>query len=225
MGALTAEDVAQRVADVRDRIARAGGDWRTITLVAVTKDHWWAPTIARAAGLHDLGENRIHRIGDHEFSGDTTLRGTVWHLIGEVQRRQVRRFGRWVQLWQTVDRLVEGEAIAEAVPGAKVLVQLNLTGEPQKHGCAPEDAPKLIDGLRRLELDVQGLMGLGPAGDPEDARAGFRRLVEIAERLALPVRSIGMSDDLEVAVQEGSTMVRVGRALFGPRPDPSAARR
>lgn len=225
MAALTADDVAQRVADVRDRIERAGGDWQTITLVAVTKDHAWAPTVARAAGLHDLGENRIHRIGDHEFSGDTTLRGTRWHLIGEIQRRHVRRFAKWVHLWQTVDRLEEGDELAAVVPGAKVLVQLNLTGEPQKHGCAPGDAPKLIDGLQRLELDVQGLMGMGPAGDPEDARAGFRQLVAIAEQQALPVRSIGMSDDLEVAVQEGSTMVRVGRALFGPRPDPPAARR
>ena len=86
-------------------------------------------------------------------------------------------------------------------------------------------APALVDGLRELGLDVQGLMGLGPLGDPEAARPGFKKLVALADELALPVRSIGMSDDLEVAVQEGSTMVRIGRALFGPRSEPSAARR
>ena len=225
MATLTATDVAERVADVRDRISMAGGDWREITLVAVTKEHAWAPKAARAVGLHDLGENRIHRIGDHEFSGDRTLQGTRWHLLGEVQRRQVRRYAKWVHLWQTVDRLAEGETIADATPGARVLVQLNLTGEPLKQGCPPDDAPRLVEGLQQLGLDVRGLMGMGPAGDPEAARPGFRTLVALADRLQLPVRSIGMSDDLEVAVQEGSTMVRIGRALFGPRPEPRAARR
>jgi uncharacterized pyridoxal phosphate-containing UPF0001 family protein len=222
---LTATDVGERLADVRDRITRAGGDWRDVTLVAVTKEHAWAPAVARGVGLHDLGENRIRSIHLHEFSGDETLRGTRWHLLGEIQRRQVRRDASLVHLWQTVDRVAEGETIADATPGAKVLVQLNLTGGQQKQGCAPDDAPRLVDGLRDLGLDVRGLMGMGPAGDPEAARAGFRRLVALAEQLELPVRSIGMSDDLEVAVQEGSTMVRIGRALFGPRPEPRAARR
>jgi uncharacterized pyridoxal phosphate-containing UPF0001 family protein len=222
---LTATDVAERVADVRDRITRAGGDWRAITLVAVTKEHGWAPAAALAAGLSDLGENRIERIVEHADADDGSLRAARWHLIGEVQRRKVRVGASHVHVWQSVDRVEEGEAIAGAAPAATVLVQLNLTGEPQKQGCLPDDAPRLVDGLQRLGLDVQGLMGMGPAGDPEEARPGFRTLVALADRLQLPVRSIGMSDDLEVAVQEGSTMVRLGRALFGPRPEPRAARR
>jgi uncharacterized pyridoxal phosphate-containing UPF0001 family protein len=224
MATLTATDVAERVAGVRDRITRAGGDWRGITLVAVTKDHDWAPAAARAAGLEDLGENRIERIQRHAEDHEG-LAGTRWHLIGEIQRRKVRRDAALVHLWQTVDRLEEGEALADAAPGAKALVQLNISGEQQKQGCVPDDAPRLVDGLRQLGLEVRGLMGMGPAGDPESARPGFRELVALAERLELPVRSIGMSDDLEVAVQEGSTMVRIGRALFGPRPEPRAARR
>jgi pyridoxal phosphate enzyme (YggS family) len=221
---LTATDVAERVATVRDRIERAGGDCEQITLVAVTKEHSWAPAAARAVGLHDLGENRIERILEHA-AGDDDQRDTRWHLIGEIQRRKVRRDASLVYLWQTVDRLEEGDAVAEAAPGAKVLVQLNLSGEPQKQGCAPDDAPRLVDGLRERGLDVQGLMGMGPLGDPEAARPGFKQLVALADQLELPVRSIGMSDDLEVAVQEGSTMVRIGRALFGPRSEPRAARR
>ena len=225
MVALTATDVADRVAAVRDRIERAGRDWREISLVAVTKEHAWAPLAARAAGLQDLGENRIHRIHDHVFSGHPQLDDARWHLIGEIQRRTVHRDAQHVHLWQTVDRLAEGETIAASTPGAHVLVQVNITGEARKQGCEPAEAPALVEGLRRLGLDVQGLMGMGPLGDPEAARPGFRTLVGLADQLELPVRSIGMSDDLEVAVQEGSTMVRIGRALFGPRPEPRAARR
>lgn len=222
MAALTATDVAERVAGVRDRITAAGGDPAVVTLVAVTKGHDWAPRAALEAGIVDLGENRLERIHDHAGTG---LDGPRWHLIGEVQRRKVRRDAHHVHLWQTVDRREEGEAIASAVPGARVLVQLNLTGEPQKQGCAPEEAPALVDALRAVGLDVRGLMGMGPLGDREAARPGFRKLVTLADELGLPVRSIGMSDDLEVAVQEGSTMVRIGRALFGPRPGSPAARR
>ena len=224
MATLTATDVAERLAEVRDRVERAGGDHEQITLVAVTKEHPWAPAAAQAVGLHDLGENRIERIVEH-VEGDEDLAGTRWHLIGEIQRRKVRRGAGHVHLWQTIDRLEEGEALAEAAPGAHVLVQLNITSEPQKQGCAPDDAPRLVEGLQGLGLDVQGLMGMGPLGDPEAARPGFKRLVALADQLELPVRSIGMSDDLEVAVQEGSTMVRIGRALFGPRSEPRAARR
>ena len=223
MATLTATDVAERVADVRARIERAGGDWREITLVGVTKEHPWAPAAALAAGLQDLGENRVERIAEH--ADDDQFEEVRWHLIGEIQRRKVRAGASVVHLWQTVDRLEEGEALADVAPSARVLVQVNLTGEQQKQGCAPDHAAKLVEGLQQLGLDVRGLMGMGPAGDPEAARPGFKRLVTLADQLALPVRSIGMSDDLEVAVQEGSTMVRLGRALFGPRPEPRAARR
>ena len=224
MATLTATDVADRLADVRERITRAGGDWRAITLVAVTKEHAWAPDAAASIGLHDLGENRLERIAEHVRQG--TAGTAKWHLIGEIQRRKLRGSAAdAVHLWQTVDRIEEGEALAEVAPGAHVLVQLNLTGEPQKQGCAPDDAAGLVEALRDLGLDVRGLMGMGPVGDPEAARAGFRTLVARAEQLELPERSIGMSDDLEIAVQEGSTMVRIGRALFGPRPEPRAARR
>jgi uncharacterized pyridoxal phosphate-containing UPF0001 family protein len=122
-----------------------------------------------------------------------------------------------VHLWQGVDRLAAGQEIARRRPGASVLVQLNVSGEPAKNGCPPGDTARLVDELTELGLAVRGLMAVGPHGPPEDARAGFRDLVALAERLGLPERSIGMSDDLEVAVGEGSTMIRVGRALFGPR--------
>ena len=103
-------------------------------------------------------------------------------------------------------------------------MQLNLSGEAQKGGCPLDEAVALVGVAREAGLAVQGLMGVGPAGPPEAARPGFDRLVALADDLDLPVRSIGMSADLEVAVQAGSTEVRVGRDLFGPR-RPLSARR
>ena len=97
-------------------------------------------------------------------------------------------------------------------------MQVNISAEPQKGGCAPDAVEQLVGDAAGLGLDVRGLMGVGPAGAPEDARSAFRSLVRLADQLGLPVRSIGMTDDVEVAVAEGSTMVRVGRDLFGDRP-------
>jgi hypothetical protein len=130
-----------------------------------------------------------------------------------------------VGVWQAVDRVAAGEEIAKRAPGAQVLVQVNISGEPQKHGARTEDVPALVEHLGGLGLDVRGLMAVGPTGPPEAARPGFRSLVALADRLALPVRSIGMTDDLEVAVEEGSTMLRIGRGLFGPRPEGRDLRR
>jgi uncharacterized pyridoxal phosphate-containing UPF0001 family protein len=125
-------------------------------------------------------------------------------------------------LWEAVDRPAAGEAIARRHPGALVLVQVKVGDEPTKHGCPPAETPDLVARLRRLELDVRGLMAVAPAGEPESARPGFRRLAAMARDLGLGELSMGMTADLEVAVQEGATIVRIGRALFGPRPDAPA---
>jgi PLP dependent protein len=101
---------------------------------------------------------------------------------------------------------------------------VNASGEATKAGTPPSEAPALVDGLRDLGLDVQGLMTIAPAGPAAAARATFRRLREVAGSLGLRELSMGMSGDLEVAVEEGATMVRVGTDLFGPRPDPPGAR-
>ena len=135
-----------------------------------------------------------------------------------MQRNKVAALAPHVHLWQAVDRPAAGEAIARRQPGARVLVQVNVTGEPAKPGCPPADAPALVARLRGLTSTSRGLMAVGPAGDPKLARPGFRRLATLARQLGLAELSMGMSDDLEVAVQEGATMVRIGRALFGPRP-------
>ena len=211
--------VAQAVDEVQARIASAGGDPDAVTLVAVTKGFGRdAVDEAVEAGVTDFGENMVDEL---VAKRDDVNR---WHFLGRIQRRDVRR-AAGVSLWQSVDRQSAGEEIAKRWPGAAVLVQVNVSGEPGKLGCSFEDAPALVHGLQAAGLDVRGLMAIGPHGGPEAARPGFRRLVALADQLGLPERSIGMSDDLEVAVQEGSTMIRIGRALFGPRPRSSGARR
>ncbi len=219
---MTAPDRAtllERVARVHQRIADAGGDPEVVTLLAVTKG--FGPEVALAAadaGLADLGENYAQEL----VAKAPVLAGAHpevrWHAIGRLQRNKVRSLAGIVHLWQTVDRLDLGAEIARRAPGASVLVQVNVSDEPQKGGCAPDAAPELVAQLVDLGLKVHGLMTVGRTGTPAEARAGFTELARLADHLDLPVRSMGMSGDLDVAVAEGSTLVRVGAALFGPRP-------
>ena len=143
--------------------------------------------------------------------------GVRWHFIGRLQTNKVRSLAEHVDLWESIDRLELVQELARRAPAARILVQVNISEEPQKGGCRPEGAAELVGRARDAGLDVVGLMGVAAAGPPETARPAFRRLVGLADDLGLPERSIGMSGDLEVAVQEGSTMVRVGTALFGAR--------
>jgi pyridoxal phosphate enzyme (YggS family) len=209
--------VAEAVAAVRARIdaaaARAGRDAADVTLVAATKTV--DPERVRAvvaAGVADVGENRAQEL----LEKAPVVDGACWHFVGALQRNKVRALAPWVVCWHSVDRAVLGAEIARRAPGARVLVEVNLAGEHQKHGCAPELAPGLVDELRGQGLAVAGLMAVPPAG--EEPRPWFAALRELAIRLDLRELSMGMTDDFEVAVEEGATMVRVGRALFGDRP-------
>jgi pyridoxal phosphate enzyme (YggS family) len=219
-GAATAATVKDRLDEVRGRIGAAGGEPDRVRVVAVAKG--FGPDAVEAAvgaGVADVGENYAQElVAKAGALTSATAQRCRWHFIGHVQRNKVRALAPVVHLWQTVDRLVTGQEIAHRAPGAKVLVQVNVSGEDAKNGCGFDQAPALVAALQDMGLEVRGLMAVGPTGPPEGARAGFRRLAALADRLGLPERSMGMTDDLEVAVQEGTTMVRVGRALFGPRP-------
>lgn len=218
MATLTAGEVAGRLDDVRRRIADSGGSPDGLVIVAVTKG--FGPEAVEAAlraGVGDIGESYAQELEAKARALGPSI-PIRWHFLGRVQRNKVRRIAADVRLWQAVDRVAAAEEIARRAAGARVLVEVKVSGEAAKHGCDFDGAPALVDDLFGLGLDVRGLMAVGPAGPPELARPGFRRLTELADRLGLPERSMGMTDDLEVAVQEGSTMVRLGRALFGPRP-------
>jgi PLP dependent protein len=226
MSTAPAIDLPGRVAAVRDRIAEAGGDPRAVRLVAVTKG-FDAGVVREAldAGLADIGESYVQElVGKATELGETAGEGLRWHFVGRLQRNKVRKAAPYVWLWHSVDRLALGAEIARWAPDAAVLAQVNASGEASKAGCEPSLAPALVDGLVDLGLDVRGLMTIAPAGPAEGARPAFRTLRGLAERLGLGELSMGMSDDLEVAVQEGATMVRVGRDLFGPRPDQAGVR-
>lgn len=211
---------AGRLADLRERIARSAPDPDVVTLVAVTKGFGaGAVRTALAAGLTVMGENYADElVAKAAAVADDPGPAPQWHYLGAVQRNKVARLAPLVDCWQGVSRLAEGRAIAARRPGARVLVQVDVAGLPGRGGVAPTEVGALVDALRGEDLDVAGLMAVGPPGPPEDARPGFRRVRDLADDLGLAVRSMGMTDDLEVAVAEGSTMVRVGRALFGERP-------
>jgi PLP dependent protein len=208
------------LAQLRERIERAGRDPQSVTLVAVTKG-FGADVVQQAlgCGLVDVGESYAQELRAKIDELDVSSRSDVrWHFIGRLQTNKVRLVASDVALWQSVDRRSLATEIAKHAPSASVLVQVNTSGEPQKGGCAPADTAALVARCRDLGLDVRGLMCVAAAGPEDVARAAFRRLTALAGDLELRELSMGMSDDLDVALQEGSTMVRVGTALFGARP-------
>jgi hypothetical protein len=217
-------DAAGRIGAVRARIAaaarRAGRDPAVVRLVAVSKTVEAArirPVVA--AGVRDLGENRAQEL----LAKVPDVPGATWHFVGRLQRNKVRALAPHVALWHSVDRPELGPVLARHAPGARVLVQVNVGADPAKGGCPRGEAPGLVAELAGAGLEVAGLMTVPPLG--EDPRPHFAALRALASRLGLPELSMGMSDDLEVAVEEGATLVRVGRALFGPRPGPDDPRR
>ena len=214
--------VSERLAAVRERIASAGGDPQSVTIVAVSKGFGaHAVKEAIAAGLADVGENYAQElVAKAGELGDAAR----WHYRGAVQRNKVPALAPHVALWQGVDRVAAAEEIARRAPGAHVLVQVNVDGGPGRNGCAPTDVTGLMTAARALDLAVDGLMAVA-SPDLDAARRQFRELARMRADLGLRELSIGMTDDLEVAVEEGSTMVRIGRALFGARPERQEMRR
>jgi pyridoxal phosphate enzyme (YggS family) len=220
MSDVRAGAVAANVQAVRDRIAtaatRAGRDPSAITLVAATKT---VPVdvvaAAVAAGVGDLGENRAQELLAKApvLVSDEPPR---WHFIGALQRNKVRGLAPWVHLWQSVDREALGVEIAKHAPGAHVLVEVNVDHEPTKSGCAPEEVARLVDSLTGIGLLVDGLMAVPPEAD--EPRRWFAQLADLAARVGVQELSMGMTQDFEIAIEEGATVVRVGRALFGSRP-------
>jgi len=210
---------------IRERAGRAGRDPAAVTLVAVTKT---LPDVrvreAIAAGLTVLGENRVQEaLPKIEQLGSV---GVEWHLIGHLQRNKVRFIDGAFAMVQSLDSVGLVEALDRRIQTPlEVLVEVNVAEEAQKTGALPADVESIVRATATsARLRLRGLMTVAPqSADPEDARPVFRRLArlrtELADRLqiALPVLSMGMTDDYGVAVEEGATMLRLGRALFGSR--------
>lgn len=215
--------VRQRAQEINQRIEAQGRAPGEVLLVAVTKafplDHVVA---AREAGLGTLGENYAQELAAKAAQLSTTrpdlASGCHWHFIGGLQRNKVKLLAGTVALWHSVDRASLVDEIAKRSPGDRILIQVNTTDEAQKSGCLPREAPALVERGRERGLAVEGLMTVGPTEAGADPRPGFQRLRDLGQRCGVAELSMGMSGDFEAAVQEGATMVRVGSALFGPRP-------
>jgi hypothetical protein len=217
---LATETVAERVAALRERVdevsVAAGRERGSVAILAVTKmQPREAVLAALAAGLHDVGENYVQEA--REKYAD--LPPCTTHFIGHVQTNKAKAIVRTFDVVQSVDRLDAGLALAKAARDVgrrlRVLVQVNVS-PTERFGAAPADAPALAARLRDEGLDVDGVMAIGPLeGDPTPAFAAARAAFE---RVGGTTLSLGMSDDWELAVRAGSTMLRLGTAIFGPRP-------
>lgn len=221
---MNVDEVGQRVAAVRARIEAVERPWNhRVALVGVTKGFGPdAIEAAVAAGCDAIGENYAQELLDKRATVERL--GPEVHFIGRLQRNKVRQLTGLVDVWCSLDRASVIDEVAKRVPGAHVFVQVDTTGDPAKGGCAVDDVSGLVDRATAAGLLVQGLMTVGPTGgDSEAARPGFRQVRALVDRLGLDECSMGMTGDLEVAVQEGSTQVRLGTALFGVRPPRSTS--
>ncbi len=236
--------IEQNLHSVQERIERAAAsakrDPKDITLVAVSKTFSPETVLdAYALRVRHFGENRVEeaaakipKVDERTEPGQPIL----WHMVGHLQSRKIREavpLFDWIESVDSVAlaRRIEARAAA-ANKTISILLEVNVSGEASKFGWAPEPRPGLYAAIQEVialsHLDVQGLMTVAPiASTPEDARPFFRALRELREELrvrfparAWPHLSMGMTDDFEVAIAEGSTIVRIGRALFGERPCP-----
>lgn len=226
----------ERLEEIRQRIARAaeraGRSAAAVEILPVTKGHPPAD-IRRAAeaGLGRIGENRVPEAEEKRLllGGDA---GVSWHLIGHLQRNKAARALRIFDVVESVDSVRLAERLSEELekaerPELRVLVEVNCSGEETKSGFRPVEAPRRVAEICRLPgLRVEGLMTMAPFTRDEGVlRTTFRRARELLDRctsevvdLEGPVLSMGMTNDFEIAVEEGSTRVRLGTVLFGKRP-------
>ncbi len=219
-----AEDIRANIDALETRIAaactRASRARSAVRLVAVTKT-FPATDVAHAiaAGMTDVGENKVQETRDKKPSVVSAAR---WHLIGHLQSNKAKDAVRLFDVIQTVDSVELAEKIARAADALgkrqQVLLQVNVGGETQKSGVSGGDVSELARKIAALpSIRLTGLMTIPPLGDAAAMRPHFRELAAIRHDLGLEELSMGMTDDFEVAIEEGATLIRVGRAIFGAR--------
>jgi pyridoxal phosphate enzyme (YggS family) len=226
--------IRDRIEAVREKIAesasRAGRDAADIKLLAVTKTRTVNEMLEALPFVDGVGENRVQEAASKKLlwpvSGNEK---TEWRLIGHLQSNKIRKALTLFDSLDSIDSVATAEAIdriaSEENLTVPVLIEVNTSGETSKTGAAPEDFPQLLDRVMECpRLKLEGLMTIGPLTDDEaEVRSAFamlRRMADEAKRrsgLPMAVLSMGMSDDFEAAVMEGSTMVRIGTSLFGLR--------
>ncbi len=229
---MTPEDFAHNRSVIHQRIVAAGGQPDRVRLIAVSKGQPVESIAAAvAAGQIDFGENYAEELvaKAQEFASVTSGQSPVWHFQGRLQSNKINKLRPFVSWWHTLDSPERASALAQRVPGATVLIQIDSTdGLGDRSGVPLVEVPQLVHHARGCGLTVVGLMTVAPIPAPsqqngadsalsEAAYRSFSGLATMADELELPERSMGMSGDLEVAVRAGTTIIRVGAALFGPR--------
>ena len=220
---MTTDSLQDRLNHVRERIAtacaRAGRSPETVRLLAVTK--LFGPETVRQAyalGLREFGENYVQEM-ERKAPALADLEGARFHLIGHLQSNKTKKAA---QLFAAIDSIDSAKLAARLDLEAKpfdTMIEVKLSEEEAKSGANPADLPEIVGAIRSsAHLKLAGLMTVPPwSDDPAQSRPYFARLRELAERFGISGLSMGMSTDLEVAIEEGATLVRVGTALFGPR--------
>jgi len=224
--------IAENLRSVRERVAaaceRAGRSPDDVTVVGVSKT-FPATLVVEAcrAGLTDIGENRVQEAAAKIPAVEALGSRPRWHLVGHLQTNKVKTALGLFDIIHSVDSVRLAEFIsrqAASLPVRQagllpVLLEVNVAGEASKFGLRPEETGRALEQMARLPgLTVQGLMTVAPlVDDPEEVRPVFRELRRLRNALGLHHLSMGMTDDFEVAIEEGATIVRIGRAIFGPR--------
>ncbi len=217
--------IVDNLSQVRRRIeaacCRAGRAVDDVTLVGVSKGTA-ADAVAEAcaAGLTDVGENRVQEAQEKIPAARALGARPRWHLIGHLQTNKAKTATELFAILHSVDSLRLAEAVSRrAGERTQVLLEVNVAKDAAKFGFAPEEVTSALTAISQLpNLDVRGLMTIAPqTHDPETSRPCFRRLRELRDGLGLAELSMGMTGDFEVAIEEGATYVRVGRAIFGER--------
>ena len=206
-----------RFGEIRQRIDQLGGVG--VQIVAVTKT--WGPEAMIGAfevGCDGVGENYAQEL-IHKLEQVEPSRRQPIHFIGRIQSNKIKMLIDIVDVWQSVDRAVIVEELIKRSVSSTIMLQVNTTGELSKAGCAPTEVPTLLARAKAGGLIVRGLMTIGPgSGEVDHTRRAFGLLSDLADEFGLPEKSMGMSGDFEIAVEQGATLVRVGTALFGQRP-------
>ncbi len=210
------ERVGANLARVRERIAAAGRDPASVRVVAVTKTFGRGEVVAALeVGLRAFGENYVDELcAKRALAANDDV---SWHYLGALQMNKLARAAACADVLSGVARVKELVKLAALAQPPELDVQVDFTGASGRNGARPEDVAGLVEHARGLGLSVRGLMVVAPLG-LDQARDAFARTVVLADELGLVERSMGMSDDLEIACALGSTEIRIGRALFGPRP-------
>ncbi len=210
---VTDEILGERLAEVRDVIGKLGKP--DVEIVAVTKGFdGSAVDAAKRLGLSSVGENYAQELAEKAANFD----GVEVNFLGRIQRNKVRKVCDLVDLWQSVARVEVLSEIAKRSPGAKVLVQIQPEGDDSKDGVRPSDLDEFFEIAEEHNVNIAGFMTIGVLGDLVGTSRCFHEVSALADEYSVAIRSMGMSSDYRVALDAGSTMLRLGSVLFGPRP-------